>query len=188
MKSVLISIHPKWCELIAEGKKTVEVRKTAPKLETPFKCYIYMTKKGNKSIEVREYETGTAVIETDYKMAGKVVGEFVCDKIDEYKYNTIDGVDIDDDTLLEAMLDWEEINVYAKGKTLYGWHISDLKIYDTPKWLREFFVKGTCEEELCSICKHYYGGNEWSGSEPDCDSYGLKPVTRPPQSWCYVEV
>ena len=43
MKSVLISIQPKWCELIASGKKTVEVRKTKPKLETPFKCYIYCT-------------------------------------------------------------------------------------------------------------------------------------------------
>lgn len=44
MKSVLISIRPKWCELIASGKKTIEVRKTAPKLPTPFKCYIYETK------------------------------------------------------------------------------------------------------------------------------------------------
>ena len=44
MKSILISIQPKWCELIASGKKTIEVRKTRPKLETPFKCYIYETK------------------------------------------------------------------------------------------------------------------------------------------------
>lgn len=44
MKSVLISIQPKWCELIASGKKTIEVRKTKPKLETPFKVYIYCTK------------------------------------------------------------------------------------------------------------------------------------------------
>lgn len=43
MKAVLISIRPKWCELIATGQKTVEVRKTRPKLETPFKCYIYKT-------------------------------------------------------------------------------------------------------------------------------------------------
>ena len=43
MKSVLISIKPKWCELIASGKKTVEVRKTRPKIETPFKVYIYET-------------------------------------------------------------------------------------------------------------------------------------------------
>ncbi len=26
MKSVLISIQPKWCEFIAIGKKTIEVR------------------------------------------------------------------------------------------------------------------------------------------------------------------
>ena len=44
MQAIMISIHPKWCELIASGKKTVEVRKTRPKIETPFKCYIYETK------------------------------------------------------------------------------------------------------------------------------------------------
>lgn len=43
MKSVLISIQPRWCELIASGKKTIEIRKTKPKLETPFKVYIYCT-------------------------------------------------------------------------------------------------------------------------------------------------
>ena len=43
---VLISIRPQWCELIANGKKTIEVRKSRPKLETPFKCYIYETKTG----------------------------------------------------------------------------------------------------------------------------------------------
>ena len=32
MKKVLISIHPKWCKLIFSGEKTIEVRKTAPKL------------------------------------------------------------------------------------------------------------------------------------------------------------
>lgn len=40
-KAVLISIRPKWCEKIVSGEKTIEVRKTRPKMETPFKCYIY---------------------------------------------------------------------------------------------------------------------------------------------------
>ena len=31
--SVLISIQPKWCELIANGQKTIEIRKTRPKME-----------------------------------------------------------------------------------------------------------------------------------------------------------
>ncbi|MGN0539812.1 MAG: ASCH domain-containing protein [Candidatus Fimenecus sp.] len=42
-KAVLMSIQPRWCELIANGKKTLEVRKTKPKLSTPFKVYIYCT-------------------------------------------------------------------------------------------------------------------------------------------------
>ncbi len=44
MKSVLISIQPKWVEKIANGEKTIEVRKTAPKCGLPFKAYIYCTK------------------------------------------------------------------------------------------------------------------------------------------------
>jgi predicted transcriptional regulator len=45
-KAVLISIKPKWCDLIRQGRKTVEVRKTCPKLEVPFKVYIYETMDG----------------------------------------------------------------------------------------------------------------------------------------------
>ena len=42
MKCVMLSIRPQWCEKIASGKKTIEVRKSAPK-EVPFKAYIYCT-------------------------------------------------------------------------------------------------------------------------------------------------
>lgn len=45
MKSILISIRPEWCEKIVSGEKTVEIRKTRPKLEPAFKVYIYCTKK-----------------------------------------------------------------------------------------------------------------------------------------------
>lgn len=43
-KAILMSIRPEWCDLILQGKKTVEVRKTRPKMKTPFKVYIYCTK------------------------------------------------------------------------------------------------------------------------------------------------
>lgn len=49
MKSVLISIKPRWCELIARGEKTIVIRKTKPRIDTPFKCYIYCTKDKNIS-------------------------------------------------------------------------------------------------------------------------------------------
>lgn len=48
MIAVLISIRPKWCEKIISGEKTIEVRKTRPKMDTPFKCYIYCTKPEEK--------------------------------------------------------------------------------------------------------------------------------------------
>ena len=71
MKAVLISIRPKWVEKIVSGEKTLEVRKTRPKLETPFKCYIYCT--GVKRSPLGEYvevhrKTGGAVDEWQEKL------------------------------------------------------------------------------------------------------------------------
>ena len=80
MKSVLISIQPKWCELIASGRKTVEVRKTRPKLDTPFKCYIYQTKESKRSFLDHRFNSAINGISHHSEM-GKVIGEFVCDKI-----------------------------------------------------------------------------------------------------------
>ena len=76
-KAVLISIRPKWVEKIVNGEKTIEVRKTRPKLETPFKCYIYCT------LPKYPHED---FIATDYPRpqfygGGKVIGEFTCDRI-----------------------------------------------------------------------------------------------------------
>ena len=157
-KSVLISIRPKWCELIANGKKTVEVRKTAPKLETPFKCYIYETRVG-----------------------GNIIGDFVCDSIDVYEYTYTDGVDIDDDTLLETMLDRKKINIYAKGQPLYGWHISDLKIYDNPKKLGEFKKAGYMTEEQWLYALYPNTHCHYAAWVKKFE------ITSLPQSWCYVE-
>ena len=71
MKAVLISIRPQWCELIAAGKKTVEVRKTKPKLETPFKVYIYCTKDKHGWFDFGKKQ----------RLDGTVIGEFVCTAI-----------------------------------------------------------------------------------------------------------
>lgn len=169
MKSILLSIKPKYVELIANGEKTIEVRKTAPQ-EVPFKCYIYETK--------GQYVKFTHGAHTKYGYGrGKVIGEFICNSVDEYHYDYCDGVDIDDDTILETAIDREDINIYANGKTLYGWHISDLKIYDKPRELSEFFKP--CDRFLdCCTCRRLVH-NEYMS----CDN----KITRPPLSWCYVE-
>ena len=172
MKAVMISIKPKWVEKIANGEKTIEVRKTAPK-EVPFKCYIYETK--------GQYVKFTHGAHTKYGYGrGKVIGWFICDKVDEYHYDYCDGVDIDDDTILETAIDREDINIYAKGKTFYGWHISDLKIYDKPKELSEFYTK-----KKCNSCNK--SGYESTACMYDEDCKVPMSITRAPQSWQYIE-
>lgn len=169
MKSVLISVRPKWCELIASGKKTIEVRKTRPKIETPFKCYIYETKdQFIKSVKgaCTSYGYGR----------GKVIGEFVCDEIYVRPANVIyygKGQEDYLDLLKSACMTEREALDYMGGRfdrDMYFMHISDLKIYDKPKELGEF---GNYKTEWI----------QWYHS----DDKVFYPLTRPPQSWCYVE-
>lgn len=211
MKSVMISIKPKWCQLIASGKKTVEVRKTRPKIETPFKCYIYCTAQKHGVKDLLEIHSSEGEI---HKANGKVIGKFICDRFDEIttvdtpvmEYIQVNGkasITITDDTCLEI----DALSKYANGKTLYGWHISDLVIYDVPRELSEFVVNDKMAIKTCrhrirwgqpeSVTQHggwIKGGycctrySEPVSCEPVfCENYITKPVSRPPQSWCYVE-
>ena len=134
-KAVLISIRPEWCQKIMAGRKTIEVRRTRPKMNPPFKCYIY--KCGN----------------------GKIIGEFLCDQIIEdrtYGHN--------EEFYRAACMSAYDAAAYAMQSPMYGWHISDLRVYDHQRDLWEF--TGLRETK-----------------------YGLAPgpITRPPQSWRYVE-
>lgn len=209
MKSVLISIQPKWCELIANGKKTIEVRKTRPKIETPFKCYIYCTKGNNGTFfteEVFNGENGKWAI--PHVGNGKVIGEFVCDRIYEIKNlgsSFLIGNDIalTNRTARESCLEFPDLRAYLKDKNGYAWHISKLKIYDKPKELVEF---RKCDI-YCGDCKHIVLPTDrlsLSDCDRRCDKFNkdllfydsfnrceecleLNTITRPPQSWCYVE-
>ena len=180
MKSVLISIQPKWCELIANGRKTVEVRKTKPKLETPFKVYIYCTLQGSneffKELKERfgEYEAVSKWNRENWGIRkGKVIGEFVCDRITEYECSS-DGFG-ELATTCGTCLSYDEIINYCNGNSLYGWHISNLVIYDKPRELSEFKIIGCkgCRDKDTYHCKFHCKGE--------------RKLTRPPQSWCYVE-
>lgn len=169
-KAVLISIRPRWCEKIASGEKTIEVRKTRPKLETPFKCYIY--------------ETGGFVEKDDtmtFMLGGTVIGEFMCDAI--YRVNICgfwgDSGKQLDNRLKETCLTSEKLCNYLGEKVGYGWHISGLKMYDAPRELGE--LRRVCPNGLyCDSCAMHWENNGTCGNE----SLRLK---RPPQSWCYVE-
>lgn len=116
MNAVLISIRPKWCEKIISGEKTIEVRKTRPKLATPFKCRIYCTK-GRQ----------------DMGRNGKVIGEFTCDEIFCFPADSAIPWFLSWDACLTA----EEIHGYLGEKAGFFWHISDLEIYDVPLELED---------------------------------------------------
>lgn len=164
-KAVLISIRPEWVIKILAGEKTLEVRKTRPKLETPFKVYIYCTA-GNLIYEVNN---GMMCNISGGKL---VVGEFVCDS-----YVTDKTFGHDALFNAAACMTEQDVVAYSAGTPLYGWHISDLKIYDQPKPLSAF--KGPCKIKVgCWECPYF---NYTTG---DCDGRTIK---RPPQSWCYVE-
>ena len=163
-KAVMLSIRPKWVEKIASGKKTIEVRKTRPKLETPFKAYIYCTMPDAKNPHnILELHGADGKIR---KANGKVIGEFTCDRIDRLDpANDPYGIyDIDDDYVLQTCLENGALWDYGHGTPLYGWHISNLRIYDAPRELSKFTgLRNT--------------------------RFGVAPydIKRPPQSWCYVE-
>lgn len=189
MRAVLISIQPKWCELIASGKKKVEVRKSRPKLETPFKCYIYCTKDNSFAEKtLRGFdENGKAIYYKAHK--GKVIGEFVCDQIDEIGYSPeMHGkyiCDIDDIHYVSCV-NFEQMFDYLADGYGYAWHISDLVIYDEPRELSEFCRECDYEKD-CGDCPYLYVENTPSCYETWCEVDGFIPLKRPPQSWCYVE-
>ena len=182
-KAVLISIRPEWVKKILVGEKTLEVRKTRPKMETPFKVYIYCTN-GRPDLNIpisperlmQDYlDTGSMQSLNCPLGNGKVIGEFVCDT---YVTDKTFG----HDALFNAAACMSEPDVvaYSAGTTLYGWHISNLEIYDTPKELTEFHTWGKCKS--CSK-----SGYESTACIYDENCMVPVAITKAPQSWCYVE-
>lgn len=197
--AVMISIRPKWCGKIARGEKTIEVRKTRPKLETPFKCYIYCTQARERLITILKdgdenygeiYRGKPVFIKTDegsvcdmWGKRQKVIGEFTCDRIYELEtrspggsyYVKGEGQPTTNDVARQSCLTLKDMHEYLQSKVGYGWHISNLKIYDTPKELSKFSrpfencIDKVCDEFGCALCEN--GGH----------------IKRAPQSWCYVE-
>ena len=150
MKSVLLSLSPYWYYLEAEGIKTLEVRKNEPKSKYWNRdVYCYMTK------DMKSFNMIPDEFKDKYRPhMGKVGMEFVCDEIIE------DLRGENTDVLCEkGCLTLNELIAYGGSKTLYGWHISELEIYDKPRELSEF----------------YQTSSNW-----------LVPVKRPPMSWMYI--
>ena len=184
-KAVLLSIRPRYCQKIISREKTIEVRKDAPDIPQPFKCFMYCT--SVKPLSLAEY------VDIHAKTGGyldimttKVFGEFMCDKVSTY--HCVEDEDGDPGAWIydiptvdgeKTALSYEEFASYGKGATLYGWCISDLKIYDEPLEITQF-IKPCPYDEICECCDMYF-------ELEDCCKNAALQLRRPPQSWFYVE-
>ena len=133
-RDVLMSIHPKWCNLILNGAKTREVRKRAPLRATPFKVYLYCTKPNTDDpwelLEIHNHDNGKI-----YRGNGKIVGEATCVSIIEYRgpfRNSTYG------TCLTAR---ELIEYAGPGEKVCYMALENPVTYDKPKDLSEFGLK-----------------------------------------------
>lgn len=200
---VLLPTKPKWCKPIMSGIKTVEIRKTRPNIDFPFKCYIYETK--------GKYTSHLVGSKFTHQGLGKVIGEFTCDKIDtiykrgvdnnfDYCYLPLDNVWGNDDIEIEitaiknSCISKEELNDYGKNShCIYAWHISNLIIYDEPKEITDFYKPCIDKYYYCPCCKlgtvyiseteeEFYRVDGECNTEWICHNY----VKRAPQSWCYI--
>lgn len=106
------------------------------------------------------------------EVGGTIIAEFTCDRIYELETRSpggsyyVKGADqpTTNDVARQSCLTLRDMHEYLQAAKGYGWHISNLKIYDDPKQLSEF--KG--------LRKTKFG-------------YAPVEIKRPPQSWCYVE-
>ena len=172
-KSVMRSIKPFWFYLICEVIKTIEVSKTAPTAKDWDKItYLYCSKdmKSFNSIPKEHRERYR-------KYLGKVGARFVCEKVTKYSFSNLEAeYRITDVDISNTCLNHTELISYGKGEILFGWHISELKIYDEPRELYDFV-----NYKKYKVCK-----------EKDCFSSDCficpnnSIVCRPPQSWFYV--
>lgn len=193
---ILASLKPYYYYLIGERKKTIEVRKSALK-DLPQDIVFYMSKDEKSFAKIpKEFQ------EKYREHFGKVGMKVVCDKVDAYNFH--EGLTefnsmglpsriygsylIFADDYKSMCLSYDEVKSYGNRKIIYGWHISDLKIYDRPKELSEFKTP-PCEksENACGNCKWLVKINTPDVYECECYVEDGRPITRPPQSYMWVK-
>ena len=162
MKSVLMSINSIHNVNIEKGLKTSELRTLPPKLDPPFKVYVY--------------ESGPLG-------RHKVVSEWICSDMITWRM----CVGIPAHLVKDACVSSDYIWKYSNGgyKNITEMKISELVIYDKPKDLSDFYKRcySGCDTCNYSSSSYSYGG----GRELVCTVSNKKPIKKAPQNWCYVD-
>lgn len=109
----------------------------------------------------------------------------------EYEYDTIGvngefcgaGIELSK----QSCLSWSELRNYVgQGvRNFYGWHITEPKLFEFYRDIKEFAIYGRCAQ-ACSeydICMKY----DSEETRVECPDFAKVPLKRAPQSWCYVE-
>lgn len=186
MKSVLISIHPKWCDLIIRGKKTLELRSSCPCLKPPFQCYLYCTKSG-----------ATDKDSPSSFQRGFVIAEFLCRQIEPFSLEEGETSPHIKRICKNSCVSFRELADYAEDGSLhrlFAWHISDVQVFSAPLAVTRFSAFSEQENRPCQSGKRCeYEGYDFSENTSICtidydgrDCPKIK-LRRPPQSWRYVE-
>jgi len=177
MKAILISIQPRWVAKILNGEKTIEIRKSIPKCDLPIDVYIYCTK---KEPYARRYVHNDKWGTLEYiKSDGKVVAKFTLNKVEKiitigmyyHETKTLDKNELPKLSCLTR----QELDNYLQGENGYAWHIDNLVIFDKPKEISEFENRTLTRPRNINPCVIANG-------------YFVRPLTRAPQSWCYIEI
>ena len=201
MKAVLRSIKPYWLYLILTGKKTVEIGKTFPKSEDWNKTVFLYCSKDMRSFNLIPPEDRVWMM---LEYLGKVACKFVCGRIDtigkrginnnfDYCYQSLnvfgnDDIEVEITAIQKSCIPKADLNAYGStSMRLFAWHISNIVIYDKPRSLGEFYNK--CKNMHCEGCEHLkYQQVNSDERDYDCEYLGGNiPLSRAPQSWCYVE-
>lgn len=102
MRTVIITIKPRHLNDILAGKKSLELRKTFPKIKPPF------------NVECCESGSG-----------GQIKGQFICEGI-----KTVYPSAMDTKAVAEAAcVRDEELRAYAGDKQIYAWSVADVVDY-----------------------------------------------------------
>lgn len=189
MKAILISIKPQWVAKILNGEKTLEVRKSMPKCDLPIDVYIYCTKedslgrikelpKDRYFVDCVETPQDFAKMDSGYDGKGKVVAKFTLNNVDEHHVLPTERIlpfnwNVEK-KLKDLCLTKEEVMAYGNGEDYQAflWHIDNLVIFGRPKELSEFRSANKYEAFINTIKVYRV----------------YKPLTKAPQSWCYVEI
>lgn len=161
----------------------------------------FITSDRHRDTGLSGYVVAKFTLKRVYEITDNSIGEILCAnnvppiRLWLYSANTCDFKHrLQHSQLLEmSCLEDEQLRKYLKNEAQhigkidgYAWYISNLEIFDKPKELSEFKSSVWLRNEyispnpVCDMCKF-----------PNCKKcerhYCLVPLTKAPQSWCYVE-